>query len=198
MPPRIFIGYIRLQPLRPIVHQSAKFSTTAARADILGYPSKEKTHGYLLETSQAAALLRKQIPARAGAIATKVGMTAHYTLTGERIPCTVLQMDRLQVTAVKTVPIHGYWAVQMGSGYRNPERITKPMLGHFAACEVSPKKTLAEFRVSGEQGLLPPGTLITPTHFAVGQYVDVWADTKGKGFAGVSSVTSRYRLNNHS
>jgi len=58
------------------------------------------------------------------------------------------------------------------------------MLGHYEACEVSPKKLLREFRVRGEDGLLKPGTIITANHFRVGQFVDVRADSKGKGFAG--------------
>jgi len=163
---------------------AASFSTTP-KASALGRPSQEKTDGYLLESSQAAALLRKQLPARTGVVATKVGMTALYQPTGERIPCTVLQLDRVQVMGVKRADKHAYWAVQVGTGYRKPENITKPMLGHFYACGVSPKSNIVEFRVKGEEGLLPPSTVLKPDHFVEGQYVDVRANTKGKGFAGV-------------
>ncbi|KAI5808998.1 mitochondrial 54S ribosomal protein YmL9 [Peziza echinospora] len=159
------------------------FGTTPAAA-ALGRPSQEKTTGYLLESSKAAALLRKQLPTRTGALAIKQGMSAIYTPTGKRIAVTVLQLDRVQVTAVKTVKDHDYWALQVGLGLRNARNISKPMLGHFYACGVSPKKVLHEFRVSGEAGLLPPGTIITPDHFIEGQHVDVRADCKGKGFAG--------------
>lgn len=62
--------------------------------------------------------------------------------------------------------------------------MTKPMLGHFAACGVSPKEELHEFRVKSEEGLLPTGTLIRPDHFIQGQFVDVRSQNKGKGFAG--------------
>jgi len=80
---------------------------------------------------------------------------------------------------------HGYWAVQVGSGSKDPRNVTRPMLGHFSKAKVAPKRTVREFRVNGEQGLLPPGTIITPDHFVEGQYVDVRANSKGKGFAGV-------------
>lgn len=175
---------LRTQPVQ-LEHRiptlAASFSTTP-KASALGRPSQEKTDGYLLESSQAAALLRKQLPARTGVVATKVGMTALYQPTGERIPCTVLQLDRVQVMGVKRADKHPYWAVQVGTGYR--KNISKPMLGHFYACGVSPKSNIVEFRVKGEDGLLPPGTLLKPDHFVEGQYVDVRADTKGKGFAG--------------
>lgn len=164
----------------------AQFSTTS-KTSAFGRPTQEKTHGYLLETSKAAALLRKQLPLRAGVLATKIGMTAIYHPSGERVPCTVLQLDRPQVMGHKTAEQHGYWAVQIGSGHRPARNITKPMLGHFNACAVCPKTEIAEFRVKGKEGLLPPGTLLKPDHFSVGQYVDVRATCKGKGFAGVWS-----------
>lgn len=85
---------------------------------------------------------------------------------------------------VKTPEVHGYYAVQIGSGYRHPSNVTKPMLGHFAKCEVSPKQDVVEFMVRNEKGLLEPGTILSPKWFAVGQYVDVWAKNKGKGFQG--------------
>lgn len=88
---------------------------------------------------------------------------------------------------VRRADKHAYWAVQVGAGYRNPTNITKPMLGHFYACGVSPKSNIVEFRVKGEEGLLPLGTVLKPDHFVKGQYVDVRANTKGKGFAGVWS-----------
>lgn len=177
---------LRAQPVL-LAHRipiaAAPFSTTP-KVFALGRPSQEKTDGYLLESSQAAALLRKQLPTRVGVVATKIGMTALYQPTGERIPCTVLQLDRVQVMGVKRADKHAYWAVQVGTGYRKPENITKPMLGHFYACGVSPKSNIVEFRVKGEEGLLPPRTVLKPDHFVEGQFVDVRANTKGKGFAG--------------
>lgn len=170
--------------LRTPPFSTTQFSTTS-KAFALGRPSQEKTDGYLLESSQAAALLRKQLPQRTGVLAIKQGMTALFQPTGERIPCTVLQLDRVQVMGVKTVQRHGYWAVQVGLGYKKPENTKKPMLGHFHVSGVSPKSDIAEFRVKGEEGLLPAGTILKPDHFTEGQYVDVRANCKGKGFAGV-------------
>lgn len=93
--------------------------------------------------------------------------------------------------AVKTPQKHGYWGLQVGLGWRNPKNITKPMLGHFEVCGVAPKKVVKEFRVKDEAGLLKSATVIGADHFIEGQYVDVQANCKGKGFAGVRTSDSQ-------
>ncbi|KAJ5179664.1 hypothetical protein N7492_002874 [Penicillium capsulatum] len=142
----------------------------------------------VLESTSTAALRRKanSLPPRSGAIATKKGMTAIFDQeTGKRIACTVLQLDRVEVVSHKTRQKHGYFAVQVGSGWKHPKNITKSMLGHFATNGVSPKRHIFEFRVKDESGLLPVGESINASWFQQGQYVDARSNTKGKGFAGV-------------
>ena len=147
----------------------------------------------ILGASQAAALERKakSLPLRTGALAIKKGMTAVYDPeTGKRTPCTVVQLDRVQVVSHKTVKEHGYYAVQVGCGWKHPSNVTRPQLGHFTKHKVSPKRHVSEFRVKDERGLLKIGKIITPSWFQVGQYVDARANCKGKGFAGVSVSNS--------
>ncbi|KAI9835581.1 MAG: hypothetical protein M1819_002032 [Sarea resinae] len=140
-----------------------------------------------LTGTTTAALARKAAttPLRTGALATKKGMTALYDpATGKRTPCTVLQLDRVQVVAHKTRHQHGYWAVQVGAGWKHPSNVTRPLLGHFAAHGVSPKRHLAEFRVKDEAGLLDVGEAIGASWFQEGQFVDARANCRGMGFAG--------------
>ncbi|PGG97978.1 50S ribosomal protein L3 [Helicocarpus griseus UAMH5409] len=142
----------------------------------------------ILASSPAAALERKAatLPLRTGALAIKKGMTAIFDPeTGERIPCTILQLDRVQVVAHKTRKEHGYWAVAVGCGWKHERAVTRPMLGHFAAQGVAPKRHVSEFRVKDEIGLLPVGEEITADWFQEGQYVDARANSRGMGFAGV-------------
>lgn len=141
----------------------------------------------LLESSRAAALERKAstTPLRTGALGIKRGMMAIYdSETGRRYPCTVVQMDRVQVVAHKTRKQNGYFAVQVGSGWKHPSNVTRPLLGHYAENQVSPKRHLVEFKVKDEQGLLGIGQMINPTWFLEGQYVDARANCRGMGFAG--------------
>ncbi|KAI9849335.1 MAG: 54S ribosomal protein L9, mitochondrial [Sclerophora amabilis] len=140
-----------------------------------------------LGSSRAGALARKSftLPPRTGALAIKKGMTAMYdAATGKRTPCTVLQLDRVQVVSHKTRRQHGYWAVQVGAGSKQTDNVTRPMLGHFSVQGVSPKRWMAEFRVKDEDGLLGVGELIGAGWFREGQFVDARANCKGKGFAG--------------
>ena len=141
-------------------------------------------------SSQKAALRRRidadTLPHRTGALAIKRGMTSVFDPeTGVRTPCTVLQLDGAQVVAHKTKKQHGYNAVCVGCGSKAVKNTTLPMLGHYSAQGVAPKKHLHEFRVLDHKGLLPVGEVIHADWFIPGQYVDARADCKGKGFQGV-------------
>ncbi|KAI1173187.1 50S ribosomal protein L3 [Nemania sp. FL0916] len=138
-------------------------------------------------TGPAAALKRKaqSTPLRTGVVATKTGVSAMFDIKkGTRTACTVLQVDECQVVAVKTRAKNGYWAVQVGSGSKNPGNTTAPLLGYYEAKGIAPKRELAEFKVRGEEGLLPVGVQLTPDWFKVGQYVDARSNSRGMGFAG--------------
>ena len=142
----------------------------------------------LLESTTAAALKRKDytLPLRTGALGIKKGMSAIYDLeTGRRVPCTIVQLDRVQVVAHKTRKNNGYYAVQVGCGWKHPSNVTKPLLGHFAENGVSPKRHLVEFPVKDESGLLGIGKIIKASWFQEGQFIDARANCRGMGFAGV-------------
>ncbi|ORY64397.1 translation protein [Pseudomassariella vexata] len=133
----------------------------------------------------AAALKRKEktTPLRTGVLAVKKGVSAMYH-EGRRTPCTILQMDQVEVVASKTRANHGYWAVQLGCGEKRPATVTAPMLGYYEAKGVAPKQHLAEFKVRTEDGLLPVGVQLQPDWFKLGQFVDARSNSRGMGFAG--------------
>lgn len=137
-------------------------------------------------TGPAAALARKaqSTPLRSGVLAIKKGVSAMYNSKGQRMPCTLLQMEQVEVVAAKTRECHGYWAVQLGSGHKAAGNETAPMLGYYEAKGLAPKRHLAEFRVRSEAGLLPVGVRLAPDWFKVGQFVDARSDSRGMGFAG--------------
>ena len=120
---------------------------------------------------------------RSGLVAQKVGMTRVFSTEGNHIPVTVLQVDDAQVVAQRTQEKDGYNAIQVGLGERKKSRINKALKGHYAKAKVEPKRKLVEFRVTADK-LLDVGSVFVPSHFIVGQFVDVTGLTIGKGFAG--------------
>jgi large subunit ribosomal protein L3 len=120
---------------------------------------------------------------RSGVVAQKVGMTRVFTEAGEHVPVTVLRLAQCQVVAHRTKDKNGYVALQLGSGARRSNNMSKADRGYFGKQKVEPKRKLAEFRVT-EDELIPVGAEITADHFIPGQFVDVCGITIGKGFAG--------------
>ncbi|KAL1515571.1 hypothetical protein AB1Y20_002191 [Prymnesium parvum] len=114
----------------------------------------------------------------------KCGMTQAWTVWGEQIPLTVVELQDLQVVQVKTENVEGFNALQLGGGWQKRKRLSRAMLGHFSQRSISYKRYLREFMVT-KDALLPVGTSITVRHFVPGQYVDVQGVSKGKGFQGV-------------
>ena len=121
---------------------------------------------------------------RTGVIAKKVGMTRLFQEDGRHVPVTVLALENCQVTAHRTGDRDGYFAVQLGAGEAKQKNVNKPQREAFAKADVGLKMKVAEFRVEGEDGLLPVGARISAEHFVAGQKVDITGHTQGKGFAG--------------
>lgn len=63
---------------------------------------------------------------RSGLIGYKVGMTHFWDKWGAMVPCSVIQVDRCQVTQVKTKEKDGKDAIQLGIGEKAPHKVNKP------------------------------------------------------------------------
>lgn len=120
---------------------------------------------------------------RTGLLATKLGTTQMF-LDGALTAVVALSTKGCVVTAKRTMAKDGYDAVQLGLGDRKDKHTNKPLRSMFAKSNLQPKKHLIEFRVSPD-GLLEVGSEILANHFVTGQFVDVVAISKGKGFQGV-------------
>ncbi|MDO4394126.1 MAG: 50S ribosomal protein L3 [Bacillota bacterium] len=113
----------------------------------------------------------------------KLGMTQIFTEHGAVVPVTVIEAGPVTVTQVKSVETDGYDAVQIGFEDAKPQRVNKPMAGHFAKNEITPKKHLVEFK--GEEGTdYEVGQVLTVADFEVGAKLDVTGTSKGKGTQG--------------
>lgn len=65
-----------------------------------------------------------------GIVGIKRGMTRVFTEDGVSIPVTVVEADPNRIAQLKTTDVDGYEAVQITTGSRKANRITKAEAGH--------------------------------------------------------------------
>ena len=126
-------------------------------------------------------------------IGKKIGMTQIFDEKGRVVPVTVVEAGPCVVTQKKTVENDGYEAIQVGFGDQKPQRVSKPLMGHFNKGNVAPKKILKEFRLA-DCSAYNVGDLIKADVFASGDKIDVTGTSKGKGYAGVIKRWNFHRL----
>ena len=68
-------------------------------------------------------------------LGTKQNMTEYFAADGKMHAATIVSVDPVVVTQVKTAEKDGYTAVQLGVGSQKPHRVTQPMRGHFAKAD---------------------------------------------------------------
>jgi large subunit ribosomal protein L3 len=124
-------------------------------------------------------------------------MTRIFTDEGVSVPVTVIEVEPNRVTSVKSVDADGYAAVQVTTGAKKANRLSKPEAGHFAKAGVEAGRGLWEFRVNGDEEI-NVGDALTVERFEAGQKVDVTGQSKGKGFqGGVKRWNFRTQDNTH-
>ena len=121
---------------------------------------------------------------KTGLIGKKVGMTQIFDEAGKVIPVTVIEAGPCVVAQIKTKETDGYDAVQLGFGEIKEKKLNKPVKGHFAKANVTPKKHLREFRLDSLENV-KVGDELKADVFAAGDKIDVQGTSKGKGFQGV-------------
>jgi large subunit ribosomal protein L3 len=117
-----------------------------------------------------------------GLIGKKIGMTEIFLDDGTVVISTVIEAGPCFVVQKKTADKDGYEAVQIGFEGVKPQRVSKPLLGHFKKAGVPPLRHIIEFDPEGEDYNL--GDTIDAGIFKEGDIVDVVGNSKGKGFSG--------------
>lgn len=119
-----------------------------------------------------------------GLMGTKLGMTQVWDENNNLVPVTVISASSNVVTQIRNEEVDGYSAVQIGYGEIDPRKVNKPAKGHFEKAGVAPRRHLVELRTA-DAGEYELGQELSTEVFESGIKVDVTANTKGKGFAGV-------------
>ena len=110
-------------------------------------------------------------------------MTQIFDSEGKQVPVTVVTAGPCRVTQVKRRETDGYEAVQIGFLEQKPQRVAKPLRGHFKAAGVTPMRHLAEFRAV-EPDAFKEGDTLSAEAFAPGDFVNIVGISKGRGFSG--------------
>ena len=118
-----------------------------------------------------------------GLIGKKIGMTSLYDNSGRNVACTVLEAGPCFVSQIKTNETDGYQAIQLAYDDKNEKKVTNSESGHFKKANLNVKNKLVEFK--NFDGDLNLGDKISVENFTEGEFVDVSAISKGKGFQGV-------------
>lgn len=127
---------------------------------------------------------------RVGLLGKKLGMKREVDLWGTIYPVTLVQLQDNEILEVKTGSAHqkegenDLITLKVGAGLRKWKNLTRAEMGQFARYGTDPKEVVREFRVT-QDAVLPVGTKLLPTHFVVGQFIDVRGRSKGKGTTGV-------------
>jgi large subunit ribosomal protein L3 len=120
-----------------------------------------------------------------GILGIKLGMTQVFADDGTAVPCTVLQAGPCVVVQRRTKDKDGYDAVQLGLvEFIKPQRVRKPMTGHFKKAGVAPMRYVREVRLGDSKDETKAGDRVLVDGFKIGEFVDVTGVSKGKGFAG--------------
>ena len=85
-----------------------------------------------------------------GILGRKLGMTQVFTVDGNLIPVTVIEVKPNVVLQKKTKETDGYEALQLGYEDVKESRSTKPAIGHAKKAGTGPKKFLREFPADTE------------------------------------------------
>ena len=118
-----------------------------------------------------------------GLIGKKIGMTSIFNDSGKNVPCTVIEAGPCVVTQVRTEENDGYSALQLGFDDKTEKNAIKAEKGHFKKAGSTVKRKVIEFQGYDKEYKI--GDSIGVDHFEEGEYVDVSAISKGKGFQGV-------------
>jgi large subunit ribosomal protein L3 len=116
-----------------------------------------------------------------GLLGKKLGMTQIYD---ESIlqPVTVIEAGPCRVVAVKSRERDGYEAVQLSFGEVKERKLSRGELGHLKKHQAPASRYLREFQKTGDVAV---GQIIKADVFKKGDWVDVVAVSKGKGYQGV-------------
>ena len=121
-----------------------------------------------------------------GILGVKAGMTQVYNEHGDSLAVTVIDLKPAVITQVKNKTKNGYEAIQIGFLEKKAKSATKAEQGHVKPCNSTGFYHYQEFRLPEGSTLdgLTVGKILSAEFVKAGEWVDLTAVSKGKGFQG--------------
>ena len=119
-----------------------------------------------------------------GILGKKIGMTSIFNAEGDLVPVTVIQAGPCKVVSIRDKEKDGYSAVVVGFEEKKEKNISKPVLGQFKRNNLSPLRTIKEFK-DFDATETKVGDELKVDLFMEGDIIKVKGKSKGKGFQGV-------------
>ncbi len=124
---------------------------------------------------------------RCGILGIKAGMTQVYDKKGNALAVTVIDLKPTKVTQVKTLENDGYIGIQVGILPKRESRALSAQKGHAKKVGGEIFYHYQEIRLPSDAKIdgITPGVLLDASFVKEGDFVDLTAISKGKGFQGV-------------
>lgn len=149
--------------------------------------NQEQTAQAAAPTTDASASSVALTQGRGGILGVKAGMTQIFDDNGDTIAVTVIDLRPNKITQIRTKEKDGYIAVQVAMDEKKAKNTSKAEQGHAKKVGATGFRVYREFRLPEDAKTdgIQVGATLSADFVKVGDYVDLTAISKGKGFQGV-------------
>nr|YP_010850665.1 ribosomal protein L3 [Lophurella hookeriana]WGH13375.1 ribosomal protein L3 [Lophurella hookeriana] len=116
-----------------------------------------------------------------GMLGKKIGMTQIFDQQGYAIPATLLQIGPCTITQIKKAKEN--IKIQIGYEYIQPNKLNKPIIGHFKQKKIPCFKHLKEYK-SNNLKQVSIGEIINISQLNKNESINISGVSIGKGFSG--------------
>ncbi len=117
---------------------------------------------------------------------TKIKTSSAFDDKGNRLVVSLIKVDPMTVTQIKSEDKDGYWSVQCAVSNKSHKSLSKPLKSHLKGAKLDKApRFLREIKLSKEPELKLGEKILVSDVFTKGDQVKVTGVTKGRGFAGV-------------
>lgn len=117
---------------------------------------------------------------------TKIKTSSAFDQKGNRLVVTLIKVDPMTVTQVKTLDKDGYWSVQCAISAKSNKSLSKPQKNHLKGAKLKKAPKFLREVLLKQEPKLKVGDLIKISDIlSPSDQVKVTGITKGRGFAGV-------------